>query len=475
MASRVLAYWCSASIVLAFVTESAAFALELGESFAEHKNDGVWLVDFYAPWCGHCKKLEPVWNEVAQEMKASGSPVRVGKLDATAHSGIATEYGVRGYPTIKLIKGDLSYNYKGPRTKDEIIAFANRVAGPAMRHLSTPALFAHTQSRHDIFFLYVGGDSKLKESFTQVALEMVVNAYFFSTPEEVLPTNVHIHEAPAALVFKDATYYEYDESDDGDLATWVRRERFPTFQAIDGYAMYAISDTGKLVVLAIVDPMSTEENHSRLKKLVEDVAHEYREHFHRDFQFGYVDGAEGYMNNLLMSDVEAPSLLVFNTSSQEYYLPTEPLLSNQDLLSFINNILDGSVPAHGGDGLGQKIKRMLFELKATITSVFRASPLLACVLFGLPLGVISTMCYWMWTADGDYDEAGAGGAGGQRRALAADDDSSDESGEDEPREEAVQEGVREEEEEEGEATSKAGADESDEAEPEKPAVEKKTD
>ncbi|XP_078735705.1 protein disulfide-isomerase TMX3-like isoform X3 [Lampetra fluviatilis] len=373
MASRVLAYWCSASIVLAFVTESAAFALELGESFAEHKNDGVWLVDFYAPWCGHCKKLEPVWNEVAQEMKASGSPVRVGKLDATAHSGIATEYGVRGYPTIKLIKGDLSYNYKGPRTKDEIIAFANRVAGPAMRHLSTPALFAHTQSRHDIFFLYVGGDSKLKESFTQVALEMVVNAYFFSTPEEVLPTNVHVHEAPAALVFKDGTYYEYDESDDGDLATWVRRERFPTFQAIDGYAMYAISDTGKLVVLAIVDPMSTEENHSRLKKLVEDVAHEYREHFHRDFQFGYVDGAEGYMNNLLMSDVEAPSLLVFNTSSQEYYLPTEPLLSNQDLLSFINNILDGSVPAHGGDGLGQKIKRMLFELKATITEIFHVT------------------------------------------------------------------------------------------------------
>uniref|UniRef100_A0A8D0FPV4 protein disulfide-isomerase n=1 Tax=Strix occidentalis caurina TaxID=311401 RepID=A0A8D0FPV4_STROC len=57
---------------------------------------------FYAPWCGHCKKLEPVWNEVGIEMKNMGSPVKVGKMDATSFSSIASEFGVRGYPTIKL-------------------------------------------------------------------------------------------------------------------------------------------------------------------------------------------------------------------------------------------------------------------------------------------------------------------------------------------------------------------------------------
>lgn len=45
------------------------------------------LFQFYAPWCGYCKKLEPIWHEVGAELKSSGSPVRVGKMDATAYSG----------------------------------------------------------------------------------------------------------------------------------------------------------------------------------------------------------------------------------------------------------------------------------------------------------------------------------------------------------------------------------------------------
>uniref|UniRef100_A0A8C0H3T5 protein disulfide-isomerase n=1 Tax=Chelonoidis abingdonii TaxID=106734 RepID=A0A8C0H3T5_CHEAB len=54
--------------------------------FKENRKDDIWLVVFYAPWCGHCKKLEPVWNEVAIEIRNSGSPVKVGKMDATSYS-----------------------------------------------------------------------------------------------------------------------------------------------------------------------------------------------------------------------------------------------------------------------------------------------------------------------------------------------------------------------------------------------------
>uniref|UniRef100_A0A8C2CCJ8 protein disulfide-isomerase n=1 Tax=Cyprinus carpio TaxID=7962 RepID=A0A8C2CCJ8_CYPCA len=83
---------------------SSAFALvqDLDNTFKDSRMEDVWLVDFYAPWCGYCKKLEPVWQEVGAELTRSGSPVRVGKMDATAYSGVASDFGVRGYPTIKL-------------------------------------------------------------------------------------------------------------------------------------------------------------------------------------------------------------------------------------------------------------------------------------------------------------------------------------------------------------------------------------
>uniref|UniRef100_A0A5F5PL63 protein disulfide-isomerase n=1 Tax=Equus caballus TaxID=9796 RepID=A0A5F5PL63_HORSE len=73
-------------IVLLDMAFCKGFVEDLDESFKDSRKDDIWLVDFYAPWCGHCKKLEPIWNEVGLEMKSIGSPVKVGKMDATSYS-----------------------------------------------------------------------------------------------------------------------------------------------------------------------------------------------------------------------------------------------------------------------------------------------------------------------------------------------------------------------------------------------------
>ncbi|XP_003926052.1 protein disulfide-isomerase TMX3 isoform X1 [Saimiri boliviensis] len=389
-----------ATVVLLDTVVCKGVVEDLDESFKENRNDDIWLVDFYAPWCGHCKKLEPIWNEVGLEMKSIGSPVKVGKMDATSYSSIASEFGVRGYPTIKLLKGDLAYNYRGPRTKDDIIEFAHRVSGALIRPLPSQQMFEHMQKRHRVFFVYIGGESPLKEKYIDAASELIVYTYFFSASEEVVPEYVTLKEMPAVLVFKDETYFVYDEYEDGDLSSWINRERFQNYLAMDGFLLYELGDTGKLVAIAVIDEKNTSVEHTRLKSIIQEVARDYRDLFHRDFQFGHMDGND-YINTLLMDELTVPTVVVLNTSNQQYFLLDRQIKNVEDMVQFINNILDGVVEAQGGDSIWQRLKRIVFDAKSTIVSIFKSSPLMGCFLFGLPLGVISIMCYGIYTADTD--------------------------------------------------------------------------
>ncbi|KAL4623426.1 protein disulfide-isomerase TMX3-like [Arapaima gigas] len=445
MAGKSLLSFCA---VLVWSVAVLCYVEDLDDTFKEKRMDEVWLVEFYAPWCGYCKKLEPVWYEVGAELKSSGSLINVGKMDATAFSGIASEFGVRGYPTIKLLKGDLAYNYKGPRTKEDIIEFANRVAGSVVRPLPSKQMFESVLDRHSVLFVYIGGESPLKEKYIEVASEMIVYTYFFSAAEDTLPAYVTLQELPSVAVFKDGTYFLYDAYQDGELSSWVNKERFRGYLQIDGFTLYELGETGKLVAIAVVDE----------KNLTEESV--------RDFQFGHMDGND-YINSLIMDEVAVPSVIVLNTSNDQYFLLGEPVETLEQLVQFIHGILDGSAQAQGGDGIIQRIKRVAYDARSTVMSVFRSSPLLGCFLFGLPLGVISLMCYGICTAESDD--------GTEELDLLKREAMPDEEEYEERRREVMGPEGEEDEEEEDEEEEEEDEEDEEEKQEEKSAVDKKVD
>jgi len=86
----------------------------------------LWLVEFYAPWCGHCKSLAPEWEQAASDLKGF---VKFAALDATTNEEKVNEYGIQGFPTIKAFGPKAmgphdAEDYQGERTASAITEFA---------------------------------------------------------------------------------------------------------------------------------------------------------------------------------------------------------------------------------------------------------------------------------------------------------------------------------------------------------------
>jgi len=109
------------------VAEDGLFILGKN-SFAKHIEKGSHFIKFYAPWCGHCKKMAPAWDELAKDVDGDKSlTTTIAKVDCTAHQSVCQEYGVGGYPTIKFFRdGKEVEQYRGGRAfaglKDYVIS-----------------------------------------------------------------------------------------------------------------------------------------------------------------------------------------------------------------------------------------------------------------------------------------------------------------------------------------------------------------
>ena len=84
------------------------------------------LVDFWAEWCGPCKMLSPILDELAQEYSGR---VRIGKVNIDEAQELAAQYGIRSIPTLLLFKqGQVTEQLVGLRSKRDLKASFDRVA-----------------------------------------------------------------------------------------------------------------------------------------------------------------------------------------------------------------------------------------------------------------------------------------------------------------------------------------------------------
>lgn len=140
------------STVLALSSLSSNYAraavIDLTDVTFEHQTQastgqttGKWFVKFYAPWCGHCKTLAPIWEELDERLREENPQdgIVMAKVDATKETEVAERFKVQSYPTLKYFADRKMYNYKGGRNVDALYDFVTGGYASALDDKIPPA------------------------------------------------------------------------------------------------------------------------------------------------------------------------------------------------------------------------------------------------------------------------------------------------------------------------------------------------
>lgn len=297
------------------------------------------LVKFYAPWCGHCKKLAPEYSKAAVALEKEN--LFLAQVDATAQKKLAEKYQIQGYPTLKLFSNGAVIEYNGGRTEKDIITWMKKKTGPATATLKTVEDVEKFKEGSDVVVVYFGEDKTQKEAFEKVAKQNEEVQFATVDTKEVLE-NYKV-KAGTVVLFKkfDEGRNDLTEVTEAKITEFINAHSTPLVMKFDDKCAQVIFGKNQPGLFLYRDKNS--EKTAELDKLMSEIAPEVS----GKLQVVVTDIKEGLESRLAeyigVKAEELPTVRIHDTKVdlKKYNMAGE--ITKENILKFVKDWEDGKL------------------------------------------------------------------------------------------------------------------------------------
>ncbi|KAH0587623.1 hypothetical protein H2248_006393 [Termitomyces sp. 'cryptogamus'] len=310
------------------------------------KNHELILVEFFAPWCGHCKALAPHYEEAATALKEKN--IALANVDCVDQADLCQAHEVQGYPTLKVYKNGVPTDYNGPRQANGIISYMIKQSLPAVSDVTAANHEEFTKADKLVVVAYLPTSTSHPAPEFSALAETLRNDYLFGSTTDDEAIKAAGVTAPAVVVYR--TYdepqsiYPYPVADakSSDFEDWLKELAIPVIDEVSGenYQIYAMSS--KPLAYLFLDP--TSEGKNAAIEAIRPVAKKYKS----KVNFVWIDAVKfgDHAKALNLQEAKWPAFVVQNIEKQlKYPFDQSKEVTSEAADDWIEQYLAGKIEA----------------------------------------------------------------------------------------------------------------------------------
>ncbi|KAL8785122.1 MAG: hypothetical protein Q9195_008768 [Heterodermia aff. obscurata] len=305
------------------------------------KGHDLVLAEFFAPWCGHCKALAPEYEEAATTLKEKDIPLV--KVDCTVEVDLCKDYGVEGYPTVKVFRGpDNHAPYSGQRKAPAIISYMTKQALPAVSVLTSDTLEEFKTADKVVLVAFYEADDKVSNTtFSEVA-ESLRDDYLFGATNDAALAEAEGVKRPGIALYKtfDEKKNTFEEKFDKEAITsFTKTAAIPLVGEVgpETYAGYMAAGIPLGYIFA-----ETPEERESLAETLKPIAQKHKGKINLATIDAKAFGA--HAGNLNLEADKWPAFAIQETvKNQKFPFDQSKKVTHDDISAFVQDFVDGKI------------------------------------------------------------------------------------------------------------------------------------